>query len=79
MKIPVSVDYLQSFSSLLHLLFRLQVCVIVIMGSEVSEKVLSWLRVSLIFSFLFRGSSWWGGEARELIRPPLLSIQLLLS
>lgn len=47
--------------------FRLQVCVILIMGSEVSGKVLSWLYnlLYLSSSSCVKGGSWWGREARE--------------
>lgn len=59
--------------------FRLHICIILIMGSEVSEMVLSWLHnlPHLFDHSLIEGGSWWGGEAQ--FGPPSLSIYLLVN
>lgn len=64
MKVSVGIDYLQSFSSLSLPAFRLQICVILVMGSEEirSEKLLSRLHNLPVFqSFLY--------QRRQLVGP----------
>lgn len=63
MKVSVGIDYLQSFSSLSLPAFRLQICVILVMGSEeISENVLSWLHNLPVFSIIPVSTEVVGGD-----------------
>lgn len=66
MKVSVGIDYLQSFSSLSLPAFRVQICVISVMGSEeISEKVLSWLHNLPIFSVILVSTEAVGGAGEQ--------------
>lgn len=66
MKVSVGIDYLQSFSSLSLPAVRLQICVILVMGSEeISEKVLSRVHNLPVFSIILVSTEAVGGAGER--------------